>query len=113
MTITNTAMRERNFLAGMYRDGESADRVVDKLVAVLQGLCEQIEAQRPSDLADLYALTQAATQEINDLEDELMEAGSEIDTIARELLADDFFVVASAYGFGDADIEELIATREW
>ncbi|WUT26394.1 DUF5713 family protein [Streptomyces sp. NBC_00691] len=40
-------------------------------------------------------------------------AGSEIETVAREAIAEDFWRVASAYGFADADAEELIATRDW
>lgn len=39
--------------------------------------------------------------------------GSEIETVAREAIAEDFWRVASAYGFADADAEELIATRDW
>jgi hypothetical protein len=38
---------------------------------------------------------------------------SEIETAAREAIAHDFDVIAGAYGFADADIEELIATRDW
>lgn len=33
--------------------------------------------------------------------------------MAREEIAEDFAYVARAYGFADADVEELIATREW
>jgi len=29
------------------------------------------------------------------------------------VIAEDFWFVASAYGFTDADVEELIATRDW
>ncbi|WP_405656956.1 DUF5713 family protein [Streptomyces sp. RK9] len=34
-------------------------------------------------------------------------------TAAREVLAEDLWLVASAYGFGDADVEQLTATRNW
>ena len=33
--------------------------------------------------------------------------------MAREETGGDFWGVAQAYGFADADIEELIAPREW
>jgi len=33
--------------------------------------------------------------------------------VAREEIAEDFWFVANAYGFADADVEELIAARDW
>jgi hypothetical protein len=57
-------------------------------------------------------LTHAATDEFNTLAEAFYEHDSEIETVARECIAGDFAFVASAYGF-DADIEELIATRDW
>lgn len=97
----------------MYDDGYFPDHVVDKGKAILLRLCERIEAERPSDLAALYALTEVATAEFNALEADFEAAGSEIETVAREVIAEDFWFVASAYGFADADTEELIAAREW
>lgn len=52
-------------------------------------------------------------EEFNQLEAEFEAAGSEIETVAREEIAEDFWFVASTYGFTDADVEELIATRNW
>nr|BFE79970.1 DUF5713 family protein [Planobispora longispora] len=97
----------------MYRDGYYPDHVVDRGKEILLRLCERIEADRPSGLAALYALTHAATEEFNELEAEFEAAGSGIETVAREVIAEDFWFVASAYGFTDADVEELIATRDW
>jgi alkylhydroperoxidase family enzyme len=76
-------------------------------------LCERIEVERPSDLAALYALTETATEEFNALEAEFEAAGSEIETVARELIAEDFWFVASTYGFAEAEVEALIAARDW
>ncbi|MPN01681.1 hypothetical protein SDC9_148892 [bioreactor metagenome] len=36
-----------------------------------------------------------------------------METAARECIAADFEAIAKAYGFEDADVEELIALREW
>ncbi|MFE2018459.1 DUF5713 family protein [Streptomyces sp. NPDC059499] len=113
MAITNQRMAEYAFLRGLYEDGYFPDPVVDKGRAVLVRLCERIEAERPADLAALYVLTTAATDEFNALEAEFEAAGSEIETVAREEIAENFWAVATAYGFADADVEELIATREW
>jgi Family of unknown function (DUF5713) len=55
----------------------------------------------------------AATEEFNDLESDFDEAGSELETVAREVIAENFWAIANAYGFADADIEDLIATRDW
>ena len=108
MSITNEQVAGRAFLRPMYADAYFPDHVVDKGRAILLRLCERIEAEQPS-----YVLTQAATQEFNLLEAEFEAAGSEIETVAREEIAEDFWFVASAYGFADADVEELIATRDW
>lgn len=113
MAITNRSMAEYAFLKGMYEDGYYPDHVVDQGRAVLVGLCERIEAGQPADLTALYVLTHAATREFNALEAEFEAAGSEIETVAREEIAESFWAVATAYGFVDADVEELIAPREW
>ena len=113
MAITNERVGQRAFLRGLYADGYFPDQVVDQGRDVLLRLCERIEAERPVDLAALYVLTQAATEEFNTLEGEFEAAGSEIETVAREEIAEDFFFVASTYGFEDADVEALIATRDW
>ncbi|MDF2710046.1 MAG: hypothetical protein K0R62_5698 [Nonomuraea muscovyensis] len=113
MPPTNQQVIDHAFLQALYDDDFYPDQVVDQGRAVLLRLCERIEADRPADLAALYALTEAATEEFNDLEAAFEAAGSEIETVAREVIADDFWFVASAYGFAEADAEELIAAREW
>jgi Family of unknown function (DUF5713) len=110
---TNQQITGHAFLKGLYDDDYYPDHVVDKGRLILLRLCERIEAARPSDLTALYALTHAATEEFNALDEEFVRAGSEIETVARELIAEDFWFVASSYGFADADVEELIAPRKW
>ncbi|MEV0731686.1 DUF5713 family protein [Polymorphospora sp. NPDC050346] len=111
--VTNQQVTEHDFLHGMYADPYFPDHVVDRGRAILLRLCERIEAERPSDLAALYVLTEAATEEFNLLEADFEAAGSEIETVAREEIAGDFRFVASAYGFSDADTEKLVAARDW
>ena len=113
MSITNRQVADHEFLGELYADGDFPDHLVDRGKAILLRLCERIEAQRPPDLAALYALTHAATEEFNALQEEFEDAGSEIETVARDEIGGDFALVASAYGFDSADTEELIATREW
>ncbi|MEU6429328.1 DUF5713 family protein [Microbispora sp. NPDC046973] len=113
MAPTNQHVAGHAFLRGMYEDGYYPDHLVDKGKAILLRLCERIEAEKPSDLAALYVLTEAATEEFNALGEEFEAAGSDIETVAREVIAEGFWFVASAYGFAEVDAEELIAAREW
>ncbi|WP_420884739.1 DUF5713 family protein [Actinomadura geliboluensis] len=111
--VTNQKVLDHEFLTGMYDDGYFPDHLVDKGKAILLRLCGRIETDRPADLAALYSLTHAATEEFNALQAEFDEAGSEIETVARDVIGEEFWFVATAYGFDGADIEELIATRDW
>ncbi|MDH6222678.1 DUF5713 family protein [Streptomyces pseudovenezuelae] len=113
MPISNQQAATHPFLKALYRDDYYPDHVVDRGRDVLLRLCERIEAERPADLDALYVLTQAATEEFNDLQAAFEEADSDIETVAREEIAEDFWFVAETYGFETADAEELIATRDW
>jgi Family of unknown function (DUF5713) len=112
MPVTHPAVLQHAFLAEMYADRYFPDALVDRGKAILLRLCESIEAEKPTGIEALYALTHAATDEFNVLAEAFYEHDSEIETAARECIAGDFAFVAEAYGF-DADIEELIATRDW
>lgn len=113
MAPTNPQVAAYPFLKGMDEDDYFPDHLVGRGKAILLRLCERIEAERPSDLAALYALTHAATEEFNALDEELHAAGSEIETAARDWIAEDFWFVAKSYGFTEADIEKLVAPRDW
>jgi hypothetical protein len=113
MPITNEQVAGHAFLQPMYDDPYFPDHVVDRGKAILLRLCERVETGEPSNLETLYGLTQAATEEFNLLDREFVAAGSEIETVAREWICDEFRFVASAYGFTDADAEELTAGRDW
>ncbi|WP_216916925.1 DUF5713 family protein [Nocardia noduli] len=113
MGISNQQVLAHRFLGLLYEDDYYPDQVVRRGEAILVSLCERIEAEQPADLSALYLLTHAATEEFNALEAEFDAAGSEIETVARDEIGQDFWFLANAYGFRDADIEELIAPREW
>ncbi|MEN8652013.1 DUF5713 family protein [Streptomyces sp. 21So2-11] len=113
MSVTSQQVAGHVFLRGLYADAYFPDHVLDKGKAILLRLCERIEAEQPSDLAALYVLTAVATEEFNALEAEFEAADSGIETVAREEIAEDFWFVASAYGFAEADVEVLIAARDW
>lgn len=112
MPITNESLKDYPFLQEMFDDDYFPNDLVEKGKKILIELCEQIEWQKPKDLEALYALTHAATDRFNELQEEFFENDSEIETAAREAIAADFAFIATAYGF-EADTEELIATRDW
>lgn len=113
MPITNQQVAGHAFLRQMFEDSYFPDHLVDQGRAILLLLCERIEAEQPSNLDALYALTHAATEEFNLLDAEFVAAGSGIETAAREWIGDEFWFVALAYGFTNADGEALIAGRDW
>ncbi len=110
--LVNKKAQEYLFLDCMYSDSYFPTFLVDKCKDILLSLCVRIEDEKPSSLEALYVLTHASTNELNDLQNEFFENDSEIETGARECFGLDFEFIAKAYGF-DADVEDLIATREW
>ncbi|MEV7284787.1 DUF5713 family protein [Streptomyces sp. NPDC093252] len=113
MPITDERAAAREFLKLLYPDGYFPDRLVDKGRDILVRLCERIETERPADLTAFYALTHAATEEFNALQEEFWEADSDIETMARDEIAKDFWFIAETYGFEGADLEEVVAPRDW
>lgn len=105
-------LKNHRWLADMYDDGYFPDHLVDKVRDVMVAMAEQIEAAQPKTEAEVYAITHPATEAINDLEDDFFEAGSEIETVARDSIAVNFRAVLSAYGV-PFDLEDAIAPREW
>ena len=113
MSLSTPKMAAYRFLAEMYDDAYFPDTLVKKGEDILVELCQQIEQQKPAFLDELYALTHAATDRFNELQEEFDEQGSEIETVARECIAADFEAIAHAYGFENADTAHMITTRDW
>jgi hypothetical protein len=113
MNADNLKIDASKLLNGMYRDGYFPDFLVDKVRDVIIEACREIEAENPKAHEELYAITCRATEKINDLQREFEENQSEIETVARDDIAVTFGYVAKTYGFPDADLEELVATRDW
>lgn len=113
MNIQNTQIQSYAFLQEMYDDDYYPTFLVDKCKAIFLNVCERIEQEKPQNLDELYAITHEATEQINDLQDEFDENDSEIETVARDCFGTTMYFIATAYDFEDADIEELIAPRDW
>ena len=110
--LTNSKIKDYSFLDCMYDDSYFPKFLVDKCKNILLELCLEIENKKPANLKELYKLSHSSTIKLNNLEDEFYENNSEIETGARECLAADFEYISKAYGF-EADVEQLIATRNW
>lgn len=113
MTADNLKINASKLLEGMYRDGYFPNFLVDKVRDVILDACREIEAENPQTHEDLYAITCRATEKINDLQEEFEANESEIETVARDDIAVTFGYVATTYGYPDADLEELVAKRDW
>lgn len=111
--LKNEAIRNYTFLKEMYTDFYFPDHLLDKGKAILVDLCFRIENEQPNNLDALYKLTHAATNQFNDLQKEFEENDSELETVARDCIGMDFEFIATSCGFENADVEKLIATREW
>jgi hypothetical protein len=111
--LKNATMKNYRLLDCMYTDAFFPTKEVDKGKKILLDLCWKIESKPPKSLDELYKLTQQATLQFNKLAADFEAAGSEIETGARECIGENFLFIAKAYGFKDADAEELIGTRDW
>ncbi|MBL0738740.1 hypothetical protein JI750_17725 [Flavobacterium sp. GN10] len=105
-------MKKYIFLKDMYGDSYYPKFLVDKVKIILVDLCFEIEKTSPKNLDEFYKLTHSATIKINELQDDFYENNSEIETVARESIGQDFDIISKSYGF-DSDTEEIIAPREW
>jgi len=106
-------MKNYQFLKEMYDDDYFPNFLVDKIKGILVELCEQIEREVPKSQESLFVFTHEATRKINALDDAFEKNESELETGARESIAEDFQYIVCAYGFNDVDIEDVIAPRDW
>ena len=111
--VQNPQVATRTMLADMVSDSYYPAALVAKGQQILVRLAERIEEHSPRDLDALYRLTHAATEEFNRLAEEFENADSEIETVARDAISEDFGFLADVYGYNDADLEELVAPRDW
>lgn len=111
MPIQNEKVKEHIFLQEMLADGYFPKHLVAKGQDLLRQLAERIEREAPEGEA-VYELTQATTQAFNEPQDEFGQAGSEIETGAREAIGNDLEFILDAYGY-DLDVETAMENREW
>ena len=99
------------YVEDMYRD----DYYPTVLVDCVKNLLEQVEAVLKTGETDEQLIQQAfdqAVMGINDLAEAFDEQGSEIETVARESIAETVFQMIDEYNI-QTDIEELLRERDW
>ena len=112
MPIANPELAKYTFLQPMRDDSYFPSLLVEKGAQILIDLCLAIEMKKPESKPALLVLTHAATGRFNELAVEFEEAGSEIETAARDAIGVDIETIVKTYGF-DVEIEEAIASRDW
>ena len=104
---------ESPYLKEMAQDAYFPPALVRKGQQILERLDKALGENPPDDVEALLELTHAATEEFNELAEEFLEQDSEIETAARDDIGTSFGLVLDRHGFGDVDIEDVIAPRDW
>ncbi|MGB8194766.1 MAG: DUF5713 family protein [Chitinophagaceae bacterium] len=99
------------YLKEMYEDGYFPTHLVDKIKASIKEVVSFIEEGGRS-IEEIQTAFDKMTHEINDLQDEFVENGSEIETAARESIGATVDNILKHFEI-DIDTEEAIRERDW
>ncbi|ERT63889.1 hypothetical protein HMPREF0742_02565 [Rothia aeria F0184] len=106
-------LKNDDYVYDMRDDDYYPPHLVQKVADELRKFDELLEAGE-RDPQKIQARADEVTKNINTLADEFDEEDSEIETVARESIAETFYLILKEYGLEeDFDIEELIAERDW
>lgn len=98
-------------LEAMYDDEFFPDFLVDKIKVLVQGVIGFLESGE-TDLEVIQEKLDEMTEEINSLQEEFEENDSELETVARDSIAETVEYVLNWFGV-DIDIEDALGVREW
>lgn len=98
-------------LAAMYRDGYFPDFLVDKIKELMEDVITFLETGE-RDLKEIQNKFDEMTLAINDLQDEFEENDSELETVARESIAETVGYILKWFEI-DLDVEDAIGARDW
>lgn len=104
-------MKEEYYLVDMYRDDYYPNFLVDKVKKFLQ-VAEQTLASEPTNLSAIQQALDVAVMGINELAEEFYANQSEIETMAREDIAETVMTLLEHYNI-TLDIEEALRERDW
>lgn len=99
------------YLPDMYRSSFYPDPLVDKVRDQLASIVAYLDEGKHSSHA-LQTRCDAMTDAINELGDAFFDAGSELETVAREDIAATLRKIFATYGV-TMDIEHALRKREW
>lgn len=98
-------------LAAMYRDGYFPDFLVDKIKELVQNMISFLETEE-KDLEIVQNKFDEMTLSINDLQAEFEENESELETVARESIAETIEYILQWFDIG-IDVEDALGERDW
>lgn len=98
-------------LAEMYQDDYYPDFLVDKISALLRKVIALLENDE-TDLKVIQSALDEAVEGINDLQAEFDENDSEIETVARDTIAETVAYILEWFDI-NIDIEDALGARDW
>lgn len=98
-------------LAAMYRDGYFPDFLVDKIKELMEDVITFLETGE-REFHAIQNKFDEMTLAINDLQDEFEENDSELETVARESIAETAGYILKWFEI-DLDVEDAIGARDW
>ncbi|WP_035567704.1 DUF5713 family protein [Hymenobacter sp. IS2118] len=99
------------FLPDMYADEYFPDKQVDKIKKAIQKVVAHLE-KGPSSAAKTQQKLDQMTIAINELQDDFEEHDSELETGARESIAETVQRILTHFGV-DIDMEDALQERDW
>lgn len=104
-------MKQFNYLKTMYVDNYYPKPLVDKIKVLMEQVVDYLE-QGPHAVEEVQTKLDQMTIGINDLQDEFYEQNSEIETVARDSIAETVEEILLAYNIS-IDLEEALRERDW
>lgn len=104
-------MNEKDYLVDMYRDEYYPKFLVDKIKLILKNVVTILE-KGEHNLEHIQSEFDRATIAINELEDEFEDHDSELETVARESIAETVGIILDTYNI-EIDLEDAIRERDW
>lgn len=104
-------MNEKDYLVDMYRDEYYPKFLVDKIKLILKNVVTILEKDE-RNLEHIQSEFDRATIAINEFEDEFEDYDSELETVARESIAETVGIILDTYNI-EIDLEDAIRERDW
>lgn len=109
--IPNKFPDDFEYVKEMYDDAYFPNFLVDKIKEIIQEVVTFLESGTHS-MTQIQDAFDVMTLKINAMQNEFDEHDSELETVARELIADTVDQILTHFDI-DLDIEEAIRVREW